>query len=202
MLMCLVQGWSLGNFNSSTAPVLLQNNLQKIFVLSSENDNPKELASSIRFMIGIAACKASEHAVYSASQVDKVISVCSLLTQMIRHPMYLMMYPVHNFTVTGSKSMVSGSKSPQKLASAYTSRPLSGSGITMIPWSWVPSRYLPIHFTTCEWDCFGSAANLAALCTAYACMGHVNFSKKFSFPMTDQYSISHCVLVHHGPWSR
>ena len=132
-LMCLVQGQTLGNFNSSTAPVLSQNNLQKIFVLLGENGIPKARASSIKFMMGIAACNASEHVVYSASQIDSVILVCNLLVQTIRNPMYLMMYPVLDLAVTGSKGAVLGSNSPQKLASVYTSRAFSGSGLTMMP---------------------------------------------------------------------
>jgi hypothetical protein len=71
-------------------------------------------------MTGMTFWRALEQASYLAFVVDKAFLVCSLLAHMIGHPIYVTKYPVHNFTLIGSKMAASGSKRPQKSASACT----------------------------------------------------------------------------------
>ena len=41
--------------------------------------------------------------------------------------------------------------------------------------------------TASAWDCFGHVENLAHRCTAYDKSQRVDFSRKFDFPMAEQY---------------
>ena len=83
--------------------------------------------SFIKLFNGIVSLRAWDRAIYSASAVDKAISVWSLLCQNTGHPAYLMVNPVREYMVSASNAF-SGSHPPAKLASTKVSIPLDSSG--------------------------------------------------------------------------
>ena len=75
---------------SLQAPELSQKSLQRILDLGGATGRPKDQASLMRSMIGMTAHNASEQLMYSASVVERAVSVCNLLAQVIGQPMYFM----------------------------------------------------------------------------------------------------------------
>jgi hypothetical protein len=86
MLRCLVLGLILGTFAISMAPALSSKTFQCILGVAFSTGIFCFLASSIYHMIGNTSLMACESAMYSASVVDKAISVCILDDQCIGHP--------------------------------------------------------------------------------------------------------------------
>ena len=97
---------------------------------------------------------------YSASVVDKAISVCIFEAQCIGHPAYLMIYPILDLAVLGSLLAVLLLHSDACAESTQHSIPLL-SGFMMIPLFFAASRYLPILLTASACFVFGLAQNLA-----------------------------------------
>jgi hypothetical protein len=97
---------------------------------------------------------------YSASVVDKAISVCILEAQCMGHPAYLMAYPILDLAVPGSLVAVLLLHSDAIAESTQHSNPLL-SGYMMSPLSLVTSRYLPIRLTASACLVLGLAQNLA-----------------------------------------
>jgi hypothetical protein len=76
--MCFVRGLILGDFTRSTQPLLSSKNV--------ECSSPVTAASSSnKFFIGMRSRMAWDNAMYSASVVDKAISVCSFDAQITGH---------------------------------------------------------------------------------------------------------------------
>jgi hypothetical protein len=61
--------------------------LQHILALEGPTSMLRAVASLRISTIGITFRSASEHALYSASVVERAVSVCNLLAHMIGHPM-------------------------------------------------------------------------------------------------------------------
>ena len=58
---------------------------------------------------------------YSASVVDRAVSVCSLDAQVTGHPAYVMAHPERDLDVVGSVPAMLQSKTPAKSASTQKS---------------------------------------------------------------------------------
>jgi hypothetical protein len=86
MLRCLVLGLILGTFAISIAPALSSKTLQCFLGVAFNTGIPCCLAYSISHMIGKTSLMAWESAMYSASVVDKAISVCIFDDQCMGHP--------------------------------------------------------------------------------------------------------------------
>ncbi len=94
-----------------------------------------------------------------------------------------MTYPIFDVAVLGSSIAVLLLHSEACDASTQQSKD-SSFGLIMSPLSFVPKRYLPIHFTASACLAFSAVQNLAHWCTAHAMSGLVDFSKYNSFPTT------------------
>lgn len=91
--MCFVLGRIRGDFANSSAPLLSSNSFEWHLISGIGIDST--LPNSFRSdFIGIRSRKEVDNAMYSASVVDKAISVCILECHNIGHPKYLIMYPV------------------------------------------------------------------------------------------------------------
>jgi hypothetical protein len=106
MLRCLVLGLILGTFAISIAPALSSKTLQCTLDVAFNTGIPCCFASSISHMIGNTSLMACESAMYSASVVDKAISVYIFDNQCMGHPAYVMMYPILDLAVLGSDDAV------------------------------------------------------------------------------------------------
>jgi hypothetical protein len=135
-----VLGLNFGTLLNSTAPLLSSNARQKTFGIVSIGRNNLSRNSSTNLIIGIVFLSAVLNARYSASVVDKAISVCSCDAHIIGHPEYIITNPVRDLLDTGSDESMAPHK-PLKSASAYTSNewPL---GRKYIPLVGLPFRYL------------------------------------------------------------
>ena len=118
-------------------------------------------------MISLVAC---DRAMYSASVVDKEILDCNLDAHSIGQFLYLMIYPIREYTEAGSSDLFVDHP-PAKSASTKHSIFLSFFGYIISPFSFVPFRYLMILFTPLSCEVFGLAENLAAECVTYAMLG-------------------------------
>ena len=118
-------------------------------------------------MISLIFC---DSAIYSASVVDKDISVFNLDAHSIGNFLYLMIYPIREYTEAGSSDSFVDHP-PAKYVSTKHSSPLSFFRYIISPFSFVPFRYLMILFTPLSCEAFGLAENLAAGCVAYAMSG-------------------------------
>ena len=83
---------------------------------------------------------------YSASVVDKAISVCIFDDQCMGHPAQVIMYPIIDLAVLGSDDAVLLFHSEACAASTQHSIP-SWFGLMIKPLSFVPNKYLPILLT-------------------------------------------------------
>ena len=107
---------------------------------------------------------------YSNSVVDKDILDCNLDAHSIGQLLYLMIYPLREYTEAGlSDSFVD--HPPAKFASTKHSSPLSFFGYIISPFSFVPLNYLMILFTPLSCETFGLTENLAAEYVAYVMSG-------------------------------
>ena len=122
---------------------------------------------SIIFMISLINWYSS---MYSAYVVDKDISYCNLDTHSIGQFLYLIIYPVREYTEDGSSDLFVD-HIPAKSSSKQKSSPLSFCGYIISPFSFVPFKYLMILFTPLLCEAFGLAENLATECVAYAMSG-------------------------------
>ena len=104
--------------------------------------------------------------------MDKDISDCNLDTHSIGKFLYLMIYPVREYTEAGSSDSFVD-RPPAKSASTKHLSPLSFFGYIISPFSFVPFRYLMILFTHLSCEDFGLAENLAAEFVVYAISGLV-----------------------------
>ena len=121
-------------------------------------------------IIGIISLIVCDSEMYSASVVDKEISDCYLDAHSIGQFLYLIIYPVREYTEAGlSYSFVDNF--PAKSASTKYSSPLSIFKYNINPFSFVPFKYLMILFTHISCDAFGLSEKLAAKCVAYAMSG-------------------------------
>ncbi len=77
-------------------------NLQCILGVAFSTGIPCCLVSSISHMIGNASLMAFANSMYSASVVDKAISVCIIDVQCMGHSAQLMMYPILDLSVLES----------------------------------------------------------------------------------------------------
>ncbi len=111
-------------------------------------------------MMGSTSLIDSDSAMYSASVVDKAISVCILEAQCMGHPAYLITYPILDLAVQGSVLAVLLLYSDACAELTQHSNPLF-SGVMMSPLSLVASIYLPILLTASACLVFGLAQNLA-----------------------------------------
>ena len=102
----------LANSNAS----LLSSNTAYFIVLLQLGISITKLISLRKCIIRIASCNAIDKAIYSASVVERVISVFSLDFYMIRHLPYLMIYLVLEYTEAGSFT-IDLSKVPAKSVS-------------------------------------------------------------------------------------
>lgn len=130
--------------------------------------------------------------IYSLLVVDSAISVCILDAHEIGHPDFIIKYTNPDFAVIMSWIEVFSFQSPKKTISANTKKLWLRSGCKIRPIWQVPRRYCLFYFTASAWDFFGLAAKQVHWCTAKAKLGHVDFSRKFCFPLTDlqsQYSL-------------
>ena len=107
---------------------------------------------------------------YSASVVDKDILGFNSDAHSIGQFLYLIIYPVREYTEAGSSDSFFDLP-PAKSASTKHSSPLSFFGYIISPFSFVPFKYLIILFTPLSCDAFGLAENLAAECVVYAMSG-------------------------------
>ena len=107
---------------------------------------------------------------YSNSVVDKDILDCNLDAHSIGQFLYLMIYPVREYTEAGSSDSFVDHP-PAKSASMKHSSPLSFFGYIISPFYFLPFRYLMILFTPLLCEGFGLDENIAAECVAYAMSG-------------------------------
>ena len=114
-------------------------------------------------MIYLIAC---ESEMYSSYVVDKDISYCNLDAHSIGQCLYLMIYPVWEYTEAGSSDSFVD-HSPKRSASMKHSSPLSFFGYIISPFYFVPFRYLMILFTPLSCVAFRLAENIAAECVVY-----------------------------------
>ena len=94
-------------------------------------------------MISIISCDSAR---YSISVVDMDISGFNLDAHSNGQFLYLMIYPVREYTEAGSSDSFVDHP-PAKSASTKHSSPLSFFGYIVSPFSFVPFRYLMILFT-------------------------------------------------------
>ena len=122
------------------------------------------------YIIGMISLIDCDSAIYSASVVDKDILDCNLDDHSIGQFLYLMIYPVQEYTEAGlPDSFVD--HPPVKSASTKHSSPLSFFGYIISPFYFVPFRYLVILFTPLLCEDFGLAENLAVEYVVYAMSG-------------------------------
>ena len=142
---------------------------------------------SICSIIGMISLIACDIAIYSASVVDKYISDFNLEAHSIGQFLYLMIYPVREYTEAVLSDLFIDHP-PAKSASTNHSSPLSFFGYIISPFYFMPFRYLMILFTPLSCEAFGLAENLAAECVAYAMSGLDEPKIYFSRPIIDRYS--------------
>ena len=104
--MCFVLGLFLGTFANSSAPLLSSKSVHLICNFASGILNIGFI-SSINSLKGSTSLAAVHGAMYSASVVDREISVCKRLNHVIGQPAYLITHPVLDLTELGSSHVSS-----------------------------------------------------------------------------------------------
>lgn len=125
---------------------------------------------------GIRSRVAVDNAINSLSVVERAISLCNLLHQMIGQLQNVITNPVQDKTLSHN-SVYSWCQRPAKSASTYMLRCMSVVGRKINPLCCVVSRYLVKRFTANSWMAFGWEQNCAHWCTATLISGRVLFTK-------------------------
>ena len=117
--------------------------------------------------------------------VLNAVSDCIFEPQVMGHPTYMIINPVLDFAVTLLRCAVSWYQFLQKSALHHSSRG-DALGHILMPMSRVFMRYLLILRITCLCEDLEFAPCSAHCWTAYAMLGHVDFSKMLSWPRIRQ----------------
>ena len=117
-------------------------------------------------IIGMAAQRAIDNAVYSDSMVEAAIETCSLEHQTTEHPITLMMQPVLDFTDSGlvpcSVPQTHAKGAPSTKIEIENCCSSSGMDFSMRALSKVPLRYRPILSSASSCDHLGECAYQAS----------------------------------------
>jgi hypothetical protein len=118
--MCLVLGRMAGALAKVSAALLSSNILHLTVGWVPPTGTPLSLSSCTRSIMGMTLRSAWLRQMYSASQVDRAISVCRDDFHINGAPRYVMKYPDLDLAVLGSCMACSGSQFPLKSESAHT----------------------------------------------------------------------------------
>ena len=192
--MCLVLGHILGRCTNSRAPLLSSKTVQCILGGKSSMLTPCARASVRSPISGITSLRLEESAMYSASVVDMAVMVCILDAQVMGAPAKRTIHPKRDLAVIGSLCASAWRQFPAKSASTQQSNCLDLLGCMIMPLSCVASRYRPIRFTASVWIFLGASEKRVHWWMLTEMSGLVDFSRKFSFPITLRQWNSGCML--------
>ena len=114
-------GHKFGVCAISNAPLLFLKTLQWIFGIAGCDLISWECISFVSSNIGISSQHAADRVIYSASIVERAVSICNLDAQGTGQPAYVMAHPEHNFEVIGSVPAILWSNPPAKSPSTQHS---------------------------------------------------------------------------------
>lgn len=160
MAICFFLGPIFSVLANSIAPLLCSNKMYFV-VLLHYSVSIAMLISLNKRIIRIVSHNDMDKAKYSASDVERAISVRSFDFHAIGQSACLMINRVLENASSGSSALAL-SNPPAKSTSTKISNPLASSGSYAKPSSAVPNNYLPIRFTAISWHAFGSVENLVA----------------------------------------
>ena len=127
MLMCFVRGRIFGTFAISRAPELSSKTLHLTLGALGALEPIRSSNSATTFAMGSTSRSEVESATYSASVVERAISVCRRLAQTTGQLLYLIIYPVRDRAVSGESIASPGTHVPEKSESTQHSKAGSSS---------------------------------------------------------------------------